>query len=60
MNRIAVSWLGFEVIDLKTHKSHGVYDTLLEAKGCVLYDRLSSWQIWHNESTLVAEKDAGE
>lgn len=48
---------GFEVMNLKTHRSHGVFDTKDEALGCVAYDRLISWQIWRNGSVLVAERD---
>jgi hypothetical protein len=36
----------YEVINLRNHKSHGKFDTLDEAKGCVLYDRLAAWEIW--------------
>ncbi len=53
----------FEVIDLKTKKSHGKYETLAEAKGCVLYDRLTEWEIWQegimNCNSVVAYKDSG-
>jgi hypothetical protein len=36
----------YEVLNLKTGQSHGLYDTLDEARGCVDYDRLTQWQIW--------------
>ncbi len=36
----------YEVISYDEGCSHGVYDTLDEAKGCVAYDRLRHYQIW--------------
>ena len=36
----------YEVIDLETGDSHGLYDCLGEARGCVRYDRLTAYQIW--------------
>jgi hypothetical protein len=38
----------FRVIDLESDELRGVYDTLEEARGCVAYDRLRAYAIWHN------------
>lgn len=38
----------FEVINLETDESHGVYDSLSEARGCVRFDNLRAYQIWAN------------
>ena len=35
----------YEVINLDTEESHGQYETLNEARGCVRYDRLRAYQI---------------
>ena len=43
---------GFEVINLATEESHGVYETLTEARGCARYDRLREYSIWHNDSLV--------
>lgn len=48
---------GYEVMNLRTGQSHGVYKTLDEARGCVAYDRLTSWQIWSCQQTLIEERD---
>lgn len=39
----------YEVINLKTDESHGEYETLAEARGCVAYDRLRSYSIWYGD-----------
>lgn len=36
----------YEVIDLNTDESHGEFDSLAEARGCVAYDRLTNYSIW--------------
>ena len=36
----------FEVINLENDESHGVYETLCQARGCVQFDRLHAYQIW--------------
>ncbi len=36
----------YEVIDLDTDESHGIYDTLSEARGCVRFDDLEAYSIW--------------
>lgn len=35
----------YEVTNLRTGESHGTYETADEARGCVTYDRLDSWEI---------------
>jgi hypothetical protein len=49
----------FQVINLRTNASHGEYESLDEAKGAVLYDRLTDWEIWRNSTALVAHRDTG-
>lgn len=49
----------YEVINLKTKKSHGIFDTLDEARGCVAFDRLTDWEIWEQCSKVVAYRDSG-
>lgn len=52
----------YEVVDLeapRSTQSHGWYDSIEEARGCVAYDRLRSWQIWSRDEVLVAERDLG-
>jgi hypothetical protein len=36
----------YEVIDLDTDESHGLYPSLDEARGCVEFDKLRAYQIW--------------
>jgi hypothetical protein len=36
----------YEVINLDTDESHGEYDSLEQARGCVRFDRLRAYQIW--------------
>lgn len=48
----------YEVINLDTDESHGVYDTLEEARGCVAFDRLRAYSIWRGR--LDDESDGGE
>jgi hypothetical protein len=36
----------YEVINLDTDESHGIYETLDMARGCIEYDRLQAYQIW--------------
>jgi DNA methylase len=38
----------YEVINLKTDESHGEYDSLDQARGCVAFDRLTHYSIWHD------------
>lgn len=38
--------MAYEVINLETEESHGIYDSLDEARGCVQFDGLQSYQIW--------------
>jgi len=47
----------YEVINLKTKASHGKYETLTEARGCVSYDRLTAWEIWRNDQEVVDYRD---
>lgn len=35
----------FEVVNLDTDESHGIYETLAEARGAVRYDRLRAFEI---------------
>jgi hypothetical protein len=54
----------YEVIEVLADGStwsHGVYWTLDEARGCVLFDGLSEWEIWQGDH-IVAESnvDSGE
>lgn len=44
----------FEVFNLDTDESHGVYDTLEEARGAVRYDKLRAYSIW---LTVCGERD---
>jgi hypothetical protein len=48
----------FDVIDLNTERSHGTYDSLEEALGCIAYDHLRYWEIWRG-NTLVAYRYRG-
>lgn len=36
----------YEVIDRATNESHGTFDTLEEARGCVAFDGLTHYAIW--------------
>jgi hypothetical protein len=38
----------FEVIDLNTDESHGKFETLERARGCVRFDRLRAYAIWYD------------
>jgi hypothetical protein len=39
---------GYQVIDLDSEEDRGTYETIAEARGCVAYDRLKAYAIWHN------------
>lgn len=43
----------YEVIDLDDNRSHGDYPTIDEARGCVEFDQLNRYQIWHQGKHLV-------
>ena len=38
----------YEVINVETGESHGTYETLERARGCVEFDDLKDWEIWEN------------
>lgn len=44
----------YEVINLETEESHGEFDTIAEARGCVRYDKLTAYSIW-NEGRVRVE-----
>jgi hypothetical protein len=50
--------LPYEVIDLNDHSSHGDYPTVDEARGCVEFDRLKSYQIWYRGTRIVECQEA--
>lgn len=39
----------FELIDLNTDETHGSFETLMEARGAVRFDRLTAYEIWRND-----------
>ena len=43
----------FEVINLHTGESHGEYETLEQARGCVAFDRLDAYQIWREDGARI-------
>lgn len=45
----------FQVINLETDESHGVYETLGEARGCVQFDRLKFYSIWAGRNDADGE-----
>jgi hypothetical protein len=47
----------YDVIDRRTGESHGIYDTLDEARGCAAFDRLDDFEIWHGDH--IVEESAG-
>ena len=40
----------YEVINVNTGESHGTYETLERARGCVEFDQLKNWEIWEMTS----------
>jgi hypothetical protein len=46
----------YEVIREPDGDSHGQFDTLDEARGCVAFDRLAEWSIYR----LTQAQDGGE
>lgn len=44
----------YMVINLRTDESHGEFDTVSEARGCVRYDKLTNWAIWHGNLRVEA------
>ena len=44
----------FEVFEATAGESHGIFDTLEEARGCVEFDKIVSWTIWQGD-TIVQE-----
>jgi len=49
----------YEVKNGTTNESHGWYEDLDEAYGCIRFDRLKFWQVWHANGNLIAEKMEG-
>ena len=43
----------YEVINCESGKSHGEFETLDEARGCVLFDRLFSYMIMFGNECVV-------
>lgn len=43
----------YEVFNLETDESHGTYETLSEARGCVQFDGLKFYSIWRDETFRV-------
>lgn len=43
----------YEVFDNTTHKSHGTFDTLDEARGCVAFDGLTDYDIIQDKWIVV-------
>lgn len=39
----------YELINLDTDESHGMYATLQEARGAIRYDKLRAYSIWYND-----------
>lgn len=39
----------YEVINLDTGESHGIFDSLSQARGCVSFDKLRAYQIWEGD-----------
>jgi hypothetical protein len=50
----------YEVTDLGTDESHGVYASLAEARGCVWSDRLAAYSIWRGRWELLADGSPAE
>lgn len=44
----------FDVIDLSTDESHGLFETLERARGCVEFDGLTAYQIWRGDNLIVS------
>lgn len=42
----------YEVINLRTLESHGEYDSLDQARGCVEFDRLTAYAIWRGDERV--------
>jgi len=53
----------FELINLKTKASHGMFGSEDEARGAARYDRLTDWEIWEcgtkRVNDIVAYRDTG-
>ncbi|HVH85480.1 MAG TPA: hypothetical protein VM912_02065 [Terriglobales bacterium] len=45
-NSVPLSMEPYEVFDLNTDESHGTFETLEQARGCVRFDKLRSYSIW--------------
>lgn len=43
----------YEVFDLNADESHGEFETLEQARGCVKFDRLTAWAIWKNGTERI-------
>jgi hypothetical protein len=50
----------YEVINLDTEESHGVFETLGEARGCVQFDRLRAYSIWQGDWDHTARMVPGQ
>ena len=45
----------FDVIARPSNESHGIYNTLDEARGCVEFDRLRDYEIWQGDRIVEEE-----
>ena len=43
----------YQVIDVTTGNSHGHYDTIGRAYGCIEFNLLHDWEIWDNQETCI-------
>ena len=43
----------YQVINVDTGESHGEYETLERAKGCVIFDSIEDWEIWNGQDVCV-------
>lgn len=43
---------GYQVIDNVTGEDHGIWETLERARGCIEFDRLKYYDIWHGDELI--------
>ena len=43
----------YKVVNCETGESHGRFETLEAARGCVAFDHLTDWEIWDPDDQCV-------
>lgn len=43
----------YQVINVETGESHGFFETVERARGCIEFDKISDWEIWADNGVCL-------